>query len=65
MTDTELKTVETEVKTTITGEEASLKARVAALEADAKTFYEKHVAAILGLAGVAVGYILAHLIGKL
>lgn len=50
---------ETEVKAT--AEVASLKSRVTALEVDAKTWYEKHLAAILGFAGLLLGFAAGHI----
>jgi hypothetical protein len=54
-----------EVKAAVVTETVTLEARVTALEAQAKTWYEKHLPLLAGLAGLALGGLLGHLVRTL
>jgi hypothetical protein len=51
-----------DVKNAIAAEKATLESRVAALEASAKTWYEKHLPLLAGVAGLAVGLLVGHFV---
>jgi hypothetical protein len=53
--------IETAVKTDATSAVSSLKARVEALEAEAKSWYEKHLPIIMLVAGAAAGVLGGHI----
>lgn len=57
-----MSTPENEVKAAATAEVASLTSRVAALEADAKSFYEKHMPLIVAVLAGATGFMLGRLV---
>ncbi len=41
---------------------SSLKQRVTSLELDAKTWYEKHVPLVLGIAGLVAGFLIGRIV---
>lgn len=55
MSETELKTDAAKVETEVKADVAQVESRVAALEASAKTWYEKHLPLLTAIGGFAVG----------
>jgi len=52
----------TEVKTAVATEKATLDSRVTALEVQAKSWYEKHLPLLAGIAGLLVGLLAGHFV---
>jgi hypothetical protein len=56
-----MSTPASEVKSAIATEKATLESRVAALEASAKTWYEKHLPLLAAIGGAVIGGFATHI----
>ena len=57
-----MSTPQTEIKTAVATEKASIESRISALEAKTKSWYEKHLPLLAGIAGLAVGLLAGHFV---